>query len=38
MTTIFFALPSLMYFATASSVRDSNVSGGTLSSIGVEAS
>lgn len=38
MTTILFALPFLMYLATDSIVRDSSVSGGMLSSIGVEES
>lgn len=38
MTTIFFAFPSLIYFARPSKVRDSSVSGGILSSMGAEAS
>jgi hypothetical protein len=38
MTTIFFARPEVMYFATASIVRDSRASGGILSSMGEEAS
>lgn len=38
MTTIRLARPSSMYFATASNVRLSKLSGGTLSSIGEDAS
>lgn len=38
MTIICFARPSLMYLATASSVLLSKLSGGTLSSIGMDAS
>ena len=38
MTTILLARPSSMYFATASNVLLSKLSGGTLSSIGEDTS